>query len=487
MAGPIAHPAFSGDAVNAPPIRRNNKGLRRVAADFTNVSGRVRFVAAAAAAIAVATVATAQTAPAGQVQSQAPSTARALNLPQNPLLFGGSIPSVVKASAIVNGEVITQTDIDQRIALLAIANGGTIQPDELERVRVQVLRNLIDESLQIQAAKAAEIQVNESDIDKTVARVAASVKQSPAQMAEYLKARGSSIRSIRRQIHGEIAWSRLQRAKIESQVSVGDDEVKSVIDRMTASKGTQEYRVGEIYLEANSTNEGHVLANAQKIVAALKQGGSFAGYARQFGESTTASVGGDLGWVRPEQLPDQLSVVLRQMQPGQLSEPIRVQGGYSIIAVQDTRKILTADPRNAVLSLKQISIPLPKGTTSAQAEPMLQRFAAAAQNIGGCGGADRIATEFKGDVVQSDGVKLRDLPPALQQMMLPMQVGQATRPFGSLEDGVRVLVICGRDEATEAQPPSADQVIAQLTEERVNLRARRYLRDLRRDAVIDFR
>ena len=87
---------------------------------------------------------------------------------------------------------------------------------------------------------------------------------------------------------------------------------------------------------------------------------------------------------------------------------------------------------------------------------------------------------------QSDQVKMRDLPPALQEMMLPMQVGQATRPFGSIEEGVRVLVLCGRDEV-DPRPPSFDQVYAQLNEERVNLRSRRYLRDLRRDAVIDFR
>ena len=83
-------------------------------------------------------------------------------------------------------------------------------------------------------------------------------------------------------------------------------------------------------------------------------------------------------------------------------------------------------------------------------------------------------------------MKLRDLPVALQQMMLPMQVGQATQPFGSLDEGVRVLVICGRDEVDPGQP-SYDDVYNQINEERVNTRARRYLRDLRRDAVIEFR
>ncbi|NJC05928.1 peptidyl-prolyl cis-trans isomerase SurA [Sphingomonas kaistensis] len=438
----------------------------------------------------LAGVAAAQVAPQGGRAAPQPAprnSTAALNLPQTLTVYGRPIPAVVKASAIVNGRVITQTDIDQRLALLALANNQPIPADEEERLRVQVLRNLIDETLQIQAAEAAGIKIGAADIDRTVARVADGVKRKPAELGVYLKENGSSLAAIRRQIEGEIAWQRLQRQKIESQVSVGDDEVKAVIERLNASKGAQEYRVGEIYLEATAANQAQVAQQAQQIVAALRQGASFAGYARQYGQSSAAAVGGDLGWVRPEQLPEAIAQTLVQMQSGQLSQPIPVPGGVSIIAVQDTRKVLTADPRNAVLSLKQVSIGFPAGTSAAAAEPTLQRFAAATQNVGGCGGADKVAAEFKGEVVQSDSVKLRDLPAALQDMMLPMQVGQATRPFGSINDGVRVLVICGRDEEQSASAPNPDAVFAQLQEERVNLRARRYLRDLRRDAVIDYR
>lgn len=426
------------------------------------------------------------TAALAQEQPQQPSSAATLNLPENPQLFGSSMPSVVKATAIVNGEVITQTDIDQRLALLAIANNQPIPADQIERLRQQVLSNLIDETLQIQAAKAEEIEITDADIDKTVARVAGNVKQTPEQMAAYLKSRGSSIRSIRRQIQGEMAWRRLQSKKIESTVSVGDEEVQAVIDKLTASKGAEEFRVGEIFISANSANEEQAATTAQRVYAALQQGGSFVGYARQFSEASTAAVGGDLGWVRPEQLPEPLAQTVRQMRPGMVSAPIKIAGGYSIIAVQDIRKILTADPRDAILSLKQVSVAFPQGTTRAQAEPIVGRFAQAALNIGGCGGAERIAGELNAEVVQSDEVKMRDLPPALQEMLLQMQVGQATRPFGSIEEGVRVLVLCGRDEVDPSMP-SFDQVYAQLNEERVNVRSRRYLRDLRRDAIIDFR
>jgi len=417
-------------------------------------------------------------------EQSAPNSTQSLKLPQNPEVFGNAMPSVVKATAIVNGDVITQTDIEQRLQLLAIANGGQIPPEERQRVSEQVLRNLIDETLEIQAAKQEKIEVKKSDIDKTLLRVAANVKQTPDQLAAYLDSHGSNIKSMRRQIEGEIAWQRLQHAKIE--VSVGDDEVKAVLDKMNASKGTQEYRVGEIFLSASPATQSQTLDNANKILAQLRQGASFAGYARQYSEASTAAVGGDLGWVRPEQLPAPLATALREMPAGAISDPIPVPGGFSIIAVQDTRKILTADPRDAILSLKQVSINFPKGTSRQAAEPVVARFAEAAKTIGGCGGADKLATDFHGEVVTSDQVKMRDLPAALQRLMVPMQVGQATQPFGSLDEGVRVLVICGRDEMDQSAP-SYDEVYNQLNEERVNSRARRYLRDLRRDAVIEFR
>ena len=440
-------------------------------------------LATAAIALAIAGTAAAQNAAS---QSATPGSADALRLPQNPQVFGGALPSVIKATAIVNGEVITQTDVGQRLALLAIANDGVLPAEQIDQLRQQVLRNLIDETLQIQAAKAAEITVTDKDIDRTLQRVAANLKQTPEQLAEFLRTNGSSINSVRRQIHGEIAWQRLLSAKIENSVSVGDDEVKAVLDRLNASKGTQEFRIGEIFIAGTQANMTQAMSNATQILGQLKQGASFAGYARQYSEASTAAVGGDLGWVRPEQLPEPIAAVLKQMGPGQVSNPIPVPGGVSIIAVQDVRRILSPDPRNAVLSLKQVSITFPPGTTQQQAEARVSRFAEAARNVGGCGGADRIASEFNADLVQSDQVNLRELPPALQEIMMPMQVGQSTPPFGSMDEGVRILVMCGRDEV-DPTAPTFEQVLDQINEERLNLRARRYLRDLRRDAVIEFR
>ena len=444
---------------------------------------RVRY--AAALAILAGTAAYAQQ-DSQESPSPAPSSTSALRLPANPELFGTAIPNVVKATAIVNGEVITQTDIDQRLALLAIANGGQIPAGEVESLRQQVLRNLIDETLEIQAADTEKIEVKDADIDRTVARVAQNVKQTPDQLATYLGANHSSIKSLRRQIQAEIAWQRLQRAKIESGVSVGDDEVKAVLDRMNASKGTEEYRVGEIFLSSNPGNQAEVAANATRIIDQLKNGASFAGYARQYSEASTAAVGGDLGWVRPEQLPAPLAATLRQMGPGTISNPIPVAGGISILAVQDTRKILTADPRDAVLSLKQIALDFPKGTSEADAKAKAQSFADAVKTIHGCGEANAAAKAMGATVVDNDQIQARQLPGPLQQAVLQLNIGQTTPPYGSLSEGVRVLMLCGRDDPKAQAGPNLEDIQAQLEDDRVGKRWQRYLRDLRRDAVIEY-
>ena len=441
----------------------------------------------AAVAIVLAGAATAQNAaPPAAPAATAPMTGTdPLNLPKNVQLFGTAMPPVVKATAIVNGEVITQTDVDQRLALMAMDQDTQIPADQIEELRQQVLRNLIDETLQIQAAKRDEISVKPSDLDRAVERISSGAKMTPAQFAEMLKANGSSIRSIRRQVEGQLAWRRLQQARIESTVSVGDDEVQAALDRMNAAKGSTEYRVGEIFVSSSGVGEQQAQANANRILEQIKQGQSFAAYARQYSEASTAAVGGDLGWVRPEQLPQQLSGVLQRMQPGMVSNPIPIPGGFSILAVSDIRKVLAPDPRDAQLNLKQITVSFPKGTTRAQAEPTVARLAAAAQNIGGCGGAERIAAEFNGELAVADR-PLRELPAVLQQMMMQMQVGQATQPFGSIDEGVRVLVMCGRDQVNPTLP-TFEAIMSQMSEERVNMRARRYLRDLRRDAVVESR
>ena len=145
-----------------------------------------------------------------------------------------------------------------------------------------------------------------------------------------------------------------------------------------------------------------------------------------------------------------------------------------------------ADPRDAVLALKQISISFPAGTSAADAQKKAGEFAAAMGQARGCGGVDAVAGAVGAQVITNDQVKARDLPGPLQQAVLTLSVGETSPPFGSVEEGVRVLMLCGRDDPKGSSGPNFEQLQAQLEDDRVNKRAQMYLRDLRRDAVIDY-
>lgn len=414
-------------------------------------------------------------------------TEDALAIPQNVTLLGNDNPNVRTATAIVNGQVITGTDVDQRAALVLAASQSEISGEDLQRLKMQVLRNLIDETLQIQEAKAQEIEVDQASIDQTYARVAAqNFGQDIAAMDKYLASIGSSSNSLKRQIQGELAWQRLLSRNISPFVNVSDEEVNELLKRMEESRGTEEYRLGEIFLSATPESNAQVMANAQRIMELLQQGGSFAAYARQYSQATTAVVGGDLGFVRAAQLPNELATAAQQMQPGQLVGPIQIPGGYSILYLIDKRQVLAADPRDALLSLKQISISFEPGISQEAAAAKVEAFSTGVKAIRGCGDAESAAATFGADVVTNDQIRARALPDQLQAIVLNLQLGQSTPPFGSVEEGVRVLMLCGRDDPKTEGGPSFDQLMAQLEDDRVNKRAQRYLRDLRNDAYIEY-
>jgi peptidyl-prolyl cis-trans isomerase SurA len=429
----------------------------------------------------------AATAPASLAAQASAAAEDPFGIPANFNILGQDSPNVRKATAIVNGTVITGTDVEQRLALITSASQNEISEEELARLRMQVLRNLIDETLQIQEAQAQEIEITAAEIEENYQRVAAqNFGQDMSAMDEYLRSIGSSPNSLKRQIQGELAWQRLLRRNIAPFVNVSEEEVNEMVKRLEASRGTEEYRLGEIYLSATPENRTGVFQNAQRIVDQLRQGGSFVAYARQFSEASTAAVGGDLGFVRLAQLPSELATVAREMQPGQLIGPVEIPGGFSILYLIDKRQVLTADPRDAVLSLKQISIDFGPGTTEQSATAKVQAFNQAVQGMRGCGDAETAAAAIGATVVTNDQIRARSLPEQLQALVLQLQVGQATPPFGSIEEGVRVLMLCGRDDPQAQSGPNFEQLMAQLEDERINKRAQRYLRDLRNDAYIEY-
>ena len=139
------------------------------------------------------------------------------------------------------------------------------------------------------------------------------------------------------------------------------------------------------------------------------------------------------------------------------ANPIPVPGGYSILVMVDKRQILRRrSARRGAQPDADVARQSPPGTTEAQAQAAgsgsprpPSRWAAAAART-------RSPTALGAEVVANDQVRVRDLPPVLQQMLLNLSVGQATPAFGSLER-VSVLVLCGRDDPEAAREPTAER------------------------------
>ena len=414
-----------------------------------------------------------------------PTANNPFGIPDDFTIFGADNPNERSATAVVNGYVITGTDIDQRVALVTNASEAEVSPEELQRLRGQVLRNLIDETLKIQAAAAQEIPAEQPAVEQTYQQLAAqNFGQNPERMDEYLSSIGSAPAALKRQIEGELAWENLLRRNITPFINVSDAEVTDVLARLEASRGQMEYRLGEIYMNATLENRAQVTQNMQQIMEQLQGGGSFVAYARQFSEASTAVVGGDTGFLRLGTLPPQMAEAVQQMQPGQLIGPLEIPGGFTIIYLIDRRQVLGADPRDAVLSLRQISISFPQGMSEVDANAKIEEFGTYIQSIRSCADAEGARNAIGATVVANDQIQARQLPEQLQNILLNMQVGQTTPPFGSPEEGVRVLMLCGRDDPEDSGAPDFQSVMNSIEEERINKRAQRYLRDLRNDAYI---
>ncbi|WP_188447869.1 peptidylprolyl isomerase [Sphingomonas psychrolutea] len=416
-----------------------------------------------------------------------------LNIPENLQVFGKVDPNIRKPTALVNGAVITGTDVDQRVALLVAARDLKLNPAEMAQYKLLITRQLIDETLQIQQAKTAEVKIAPDEITKTYdSIVARNFGKTPTDMRVYLRSIGSSERSLKRQIEAELSWNKYLRRKVD--VNVGDEEVKAIIKKLTEAQGTTEYHVREIYLKADADRAQEVFNQAKQMMTSIqkreKGDDSFGYYARGFSNATTAATEGDLDWLSEtqlSQLPPALVEAIKSMTPEHLAGPIEVPGGFSIIYLVETRKVGVADPLDATLTLKQVSVRFPEGISQTQADVRVTEFAKATQAIRGCGEVAKVAATLGAEVVDNASVQVKALPGALRDIMLKLQVGEASPPFGSVKDGIRTLVLCGRDEARGGNVPGMEQMRGQMENQRTNLRANQLLRDLRRDAIVEYR
>ena len=207
------------------------------------------------------------------------------------------------------------------------------------RLTPQVLRGLIDERLQMQEAKRLDIDVTDVQVAGALDQIASQNNMTEGQFLTMLRNRGILPTTLIDQIRAQIAWQNVIRRSIRPKVVIAPEEVEEVVTRLNARRGAIERRVSEIFIPVETAaKEGEALQYANRLVQELQNGANFSGLARQFSQSGTASLGGDMGWVREGELDPALETVLAQMGPGEASRPIRTLSGFYILMLSDLRK-----------------------------------------------------------------------------------------------------------------------------------------------------
>ena len=404
---------------------------------------------------------------------------------------GPSGPVTNAIAVMVNDEPVTLFDISQRERFLLATSGGVETEDQLRILRRRVVETLIEDSLKLQEAVEREFlnQIPEQVYEERFVQFAASVNLSAEQFADYLSSIGSSKTTLITQIKSQFVWDNLMRGLFGDRAAVGDDAVEDAMHRMEDSVGDFEYRLREIQLIVPSpTERARIGALAKQLANGVQTGEvSFSSAALQFSQSTSAANGGDLGWLSEDQMRREWAAAVSSVDVGSVSEPIASPGSFTILQVADRRRILTADPLDAQVHLHQIVMNFEADKDETQrVQAAINAITPLLPGIEQCEQTQSIASAAGFDASSDLGrLSLRDLTPELRDRVLPLEPVSATRPLLT-QNSLMVLVVCDKQEPQIAMPEFED-IQRQLEGERLATFARRYLRDLKRDAVIDYR
>lgn len=381
-------------------------------------------------------------------------------------------------AAVVNDEPITTVDVRDRMRLIISSSG--IQPTEelLASIQDQALRGLIDETLQLQQAREFEIEVDEAEVDDAIADIAARNGATLDEIAAQLAGSGVDIETLRHQIRSEIAWQILVSGRYRSRVRISDAQIETALERLVQSAQEPQYRLGEILIEIPSAaSEDEAISRLQLIYDQLNQGVPFPSVANQFSDAPSSAAGGDSGWLSLDQMRPQISQVVSQLQPGQISNPIRVPGGFMIVALIDQREGQAVEQ----FTLQQITLPASRVTEASRAA-----LVRAVGGISGCEGVEAAIGGVEGAFVSDLGaVPANALIPQIRDALSGLEDGETT-PVLDTAAGAQAFVMCDRS-VTGPGVPSPAEIEDNLVSQQLSLLSRRWLRDLRREALIEIR
>ncbi len=392
-----------------------------------------------------------------------------------------------RIAAVVNDDLISHFDLDHRVRFTMMTSGLPDTPEIRQRLIPDVLRGLIDERLKTQEARRLAIKVEKTEVDGAVRRMESQAGMEPGGMKAYLDKAGVSISTLAGRIESDMVWGQVVNQRFRRSIRISDGEVNEHLARIRANTGKPQSLVAEIFLPVEDpAKERDVIALASRLIEQIRNGVPFRAVAQNFSQSPSAAVGGDLGWIPAGQMEAAVDQALAAIQPGQLSVPVRGEHGYYILILRERRDAQSMAEAEPLLTLSQVLVPLQPNPTPAQVRVQLAQAEALIGNAKSCEDMDRAAKSSGSPMSGSLGtLKLSALPMETRTVVETLPVNTPSQALQA-KDAIMVFMVCKREIPTAAAEERR-RVSDMIMEERLQLGARQYLRDLRRAAFIDLR
>lgn len=408
-------------------------------------------------------------------------------------VFAG-IPAPAQAQrmgivATVNSAPISEYDLHSRLKLVIALSGLQANRETALQLAPKIVDTLIDEELKRQEAKTLGIDIPEKAIEAAVRRFEKSRSMPANGMLNLLESLDLSKDVLYQQIRADLAWNDALRLRFRALTQISDEEVDEEIARLDAEKGKPVALLSEIFLpvDAQPKNE-EVRKVAERILGELKSGTPFQAMATTFSQSPTAAVGGDLGWVSLNSLAPEVSRALSAVKVGEFSPPIRTAAGWTVYWLRDQRVSQGAsgpdvDPN---IVLQQLMIPVSETGPASEVEAkrdLAKRLRLRADN---CATVAAIPRTVAGGLT-SDTLRVRtsQLSPLVRDAIKDLPDGKPSEVI-KVPGAFMLFMVCERI-SENAEDQLRTQVRNRLVNDRLDLAARQFLRDLRRNAFIERR
>ncbi|MDE3061005.1 MAG: peptidylprolyl isomerase [Pseudomonadota bacterium] len=399
-------------------------------------------------------------------------------------------PANMDIAAVVGGDAISSYDVNNRLHFAIVTAHLSNTPDVIQHIRPQVVHGLIDEKLELQEAAKNDIKVTDDDIAQAIAAIESQRGMPPGTIYNILDSNHIPRETFQQQIRAQLSWNKLLIKTIRPHVRVSDDEIKLASQRIAAlparpAHAPEELRIGVITLPVDKPGrEKEVARLSEKLMHEVRSGASFEEVARQF-----SSARADTFWVKPQQLDPRIAQALASADKGAITNPIRTDEGYTIVKVYDSRGADTAerDTRDMEVTLKEILLKLKPDAGDKEADALLQIGEEVAKHPGSCedkGVANIENLEEVNIDVDFQHSRLSELPSGVRSIVENLNPGEISTPFAS-DEGLRLYMLCDKKEA--GNTPDRERVYNLLIQQKMELEAQKYLRNLRREVFIEIR